>query len=207
MARRVCKVCLRPDKDILLETVKNGSSVRALAMRHDIHPRVLQYHFDRHVNGSLGMSRGGRASAKLKAKLIEDISVSAEAKSLLQRVNKVLVAAEDASSHSVTLAAVREAKGLLELLGRINGELQTPGITVNLGVGVTIDRAKEAVAVVQEAESLTAEGLADRAEAMLNLYNAEHPQDQRIVSAWRPTLSGISADPEGEPVPPSGEVG
>lgn len=75
-------------------------------------------------------------------------------------------------------------------MGRATGEISTPGqTTVNLALGVSLERAKEAIAVVEEAEALSDGEIADRAETMLNLYNAHHPEDARTLNP-APSISG-----------------
>jgi hypothetical protein len=52
---------------------------------------------------------------------------------LIERTERLLLAAEQDGKVSAALAAVRELRGLLELLGKASGELATtPMVTINL---------------------------------------------------------------------------
>lgn len=180
MPRRPCSICLRPDLEMLHDRVKHGDSARNVALSVGIHPRVFTQHLRRHASHPIARRRAGANGAAALKAAVAAFSVQAEARALLDRVSRVLDAAEKANSHALTLSAVREAKGLLDLVGRTTGELATPGqTTVNVALGVSVEQAKSAVEVVELAQTLTASEVADRAESVLRMYNAENPQDAR----------------------------
>jgi hypothetical protein len=66
---------------------------------------------------------------------------------------------------------------------------------VNLALGVSLERAKAAVEIVDEASSLTDAQLADRAESMLRLYDETNPEDRR-VRLWDADALGDGPTPE-----------
>ena len=168
-----------------------GVSARQIALRHGLHPRVLSQHFQRHRHGLAGHIRAGTRGTQALAKARQQLSVLGESAALLARVHRVLEDAEKSGSHVLTLAAVREAKGLLDLIGRASGEL-TSGQQVTVAVGVNVERARSAVELVDAAESLSECELADRACEVLRLYNASHSEDQRTVLPHR----GVIAEAE-----------
>src|SRR5262249_35381911 len=101
---------------------------------------------------------------------------------LSDRAMAILTAAEASKSHTVALQAIREARGTLELVGRATGEISAPGqTTVNLALGVSVEKAREAVQLVDEAAMLTDRQVADRAQACLEAYNGANPDDMRMV--------------------------
>jgi hypothetical protein len=143
----------------------------------------------------MGTMKGRKRSREALKSLSESFTVAGEAKTLLGKVAKVLAAAEKSGSHALTLSGVREAKGLLDLLGRTTGELAPQGqTTINLALGVTVDAAKLAVETVESASALLPAEVADRAEACLRMYNLEHPEDMRIVEAVKRIGTGSEGD-------------
>lgn len=194
MPRRQCSICARPDADVLLNMVKNGLSARQVALRSGLHVRVFSEHLRRHTGHPAAARRRGRLSSKLQAERMKTFTVAAEAQALLTKVSSVLDAAELAKSHSLTLQAVREAKGLLDLIGRANGELSSPG-AVNIQLGVSVEQAKNAVEQVEHAQSLPPQALADRAVAFLERYNHLFPQDRRTVLSLPEATEGDDPTP------------
>lgn len=181
---RPCSVCRRSDAEELDVMARTGMSSRSIALKNGIHPRVLSQHFKNHRGGILGHLRASKAGNAALARARESVSVLGESAALLLRVGRVLDAAEKSRSHALTLAAVREAKGLLSLIGQANGTL-SQGTQVTVAVGVSVDRARAAVELVDAAEGISECELADRAVSMLRLYNASHPGDERVIERSR----------------------
>ena len=177
---RPCKICQRTDVEELDSMLRAGQSCRQIALRRDINPRVLLQHFKRHRNGLNVKLRRAKASHAVAKALSDKVSVLAESHALLERVRRVLAHAEADGSHRLTLEAVREAKGLLDTIGRANGELSPQGNAVVVQVGVSVERAKAAVELVDEAATLTDAQIADRAEAALRMYDSSNPHDRRV---------------------------
>ena len=164
--------------------LRTGASSRSIAQKRGIHPRLLSEHFKKHRNGLSAHLRAAKAGNKALARSRASISVLSESAGLLDRVRRILSNAEKEGSHALALSAVREAKGLLDLIGRATGEL-TQGQQITVAVGVNVERARAAVELVDAAEGISECELADRAVSMLRLYNASHPDDERVIERSR----------------------
>ena len=184
MPRRPCSICLRQDVDELDQKLKDGMSVRQIAIRNGMHPRVLLEHYRAHRNGIAHAIRRGRRGAQALARATEAINVLTEAKTLYHRAVKYLDTAANADSQRDMQRWIAETRECLKLLGNASGELQS-GQNVTVAVGVSVERAREAVTLVEEAQALTDAELADRAMRMLEAYNAANPNDMRTLGAPR----------------------
>jgi hypothetical protein len=152
----------------------------------------MQHHAQRHLRRSV-KDAAGRRRRRHGDSLLDSLLA------LSDRALAILTAAEKSRSHSLALQAIREARGTLELVGRTTGEISAPGqTTVNVALGVSVERAKAAVEIVDQAEALSTTELADRAEEVLRLYNSEHPEDARIISTARPLPSSGAHTQAGE---------
>lgn len=169
-------------------------SARQIALRNGMHPRVLLQHFKNHRNGLVGSIRSGRRGAAVLQRLQASVSVLTEAKSLYNRTLGLLERSLASDSQREARGWIGEARECLKLLGQASGEL-TAGQNVTVAVGVSVERAREAVAVVDEAASLTDSELADRAMRMLEAYNMANPNDMRIVGL----PAGRLVEPDGPP--------
>jgi hypothetical protein len=176
---RLCSICQRPDaQEINGKLARKEVSARALANALGVHVRVMQHHAQRHLGRSV-RDAAGRRRRRQGDSLLDSL------RELSNRALAILTAAEASRSHSLALQAIREARGTLELVGRATGEISTPGqTTVNVALGVSLERAKAAVEVVGQAEALTDSELADRAEAVLRIYNSQHSEDARILGPY-----------------------
>ena len=200
--RRPCSICIRPDAEDLLQARKNGASSLSIAKRHGLHPRLLQQHFAKHTNGRLAKSIGGRKGVAALDAIRVKIDTHAEAHATHQRIARLLDDAIttvgsghlDKDSHGVVQGYLKELRGSLEMLARLNGELQTSGTTIVNQIGVRIEQAKEAVEIVSEANDMSEGEQARACASFLRTYNALHPEDAQ----W-PALAIEEGD---DPQPP-----
>ena len=123
---RKCSVCEHPNKDAIEAALVAGSSYRD-------------------ISGQFGASRGGIARhaknhlipALAKARQAEEVASAdqflAQVRDLHARTLAILERAEDAGEERIALRAIREARGNLELLAKLLGELETrPQVNVLL---------------------------------------------------------------------------
>lgn len=123
---RPCTVCVHPERAAIDRDLLAGRACRDIAGRHGLGKSAVARHGADHLPASLARAADARAVADADALLREAEALRAKAMALLR-------AAELAGDLRTALAGVREARGCLELLARLSGELRD-GATVNVVV-------------------------------------------------------------------------
>src|SRR5215217_7368982 len=125
MPRR-CTVCDHPETHSIDEALVSDAPYRSVAKRFELSESAVYRHKSEHLPAHL-----------LKAREVEEV---ARADDLLDQVRNlqahaldILERAEETGDLRTALAAISQARGNLELLGKLAGELQQEG-TVNLNV-------------------------------------------------------------------------
>lgn len=125
---RPCTVCQHPDRDAVDAALIVGEPVRTIAGRFGLSHNAVLRHRDGHLPEAM-------AKAREAGEVARGDELLAQVQDLQARTLAILNGAEKAKDGHLALRAIREARGNLELLGRLAGELQT-GVTVNvLGSG------------------------------------------------------------------------
>ncbi len=123
---RVCTVCTHPDAVLINEAlIIDGTSNRAVARQYDLSKDALRSHRE-HIPQLLL-----EASQAMEVADADDLL--AQVRDLQRRSLVILEKAEDAGELRTALSAIAQARGNLELLGRLAGELQQAG-TINIHV-------------------------------------------------------------------------
>ena len=120
---RVCKACNHPEREIIDKYLIEGKSIRNIAERYSLSSTSV-YRHKSHLNGTLVKAKGVKEIAQAD-NLMEQIS------SLQARALNILSKTEEAEDWRAATGAIREARGCLELLGKLAGELNE-GHTVNV---------------------------------------------------------------------------
>jgi hypothetical protein len=109
-----------------------GTSLRRVAVRYGISTTSLQRHLASHANpGLVAMAKAH--SGGDKPGQTDTVSLVEQLRLLIQRAQTFLYVAEAAGNLPAGLAAIREVRQTLELLGRATGELDhRPTTIVNL---------------------------------------------------------------------------
>jgi hypothetical protein len=125
MPRR-CTVCYHPERHSVDEALVSGTPYRSVAKRFGVSESAVYRHKTEHLPAHL-----------LKAREVEEV---AKADDLLEQVGHlqahaldILERAEKAGDLRTALAAISQARGNLELLGKLAGELDERPV-VNLNV-------------------------------------------------------------------------
>ena len=125
MPRR-CTVCDHPERHVIDEVLVTGAPYRTVAKRFELSESAVYRHKTEHLPAHL-----------LKAKEAEEL---ARADDLLDQVRNlqthslnILERAEETGDLRTALAAISQARGNLELLGKLAGELDERPV-VNLNV-------------------------------------------------------------------------
>lgn len=124
---RPCSICTHDDREDIDGGLVSGTSLRDLAARFSVSVSALSRHSQDHV------------SAALRAVVVSREREQAETlmdrvESLIERTERLLSSAETSGKVAQALAAVREMRALLELLGKASGELKPDGLVQVLNV-------------------------------------------------------------------------
>jgi len=120
----VCTVCSHESRDAIEDAFIAGLPKTRIAATYGIKEQAVRYHMREHLPVLLALARDAERAARADSLLdrIEDLQA---------RTIAILEATEQTQDHRLALAAIREARGNLELIGEVTKELnRTP--TVNL---------------------------------------------------------------------------
>jgi hypothetical protein len=121
-----CTICQHPEREAIDHALVAGVSVRGIACQWHVGRESVRRHLRRHVSPALAAMQAEREHEGAT-------SLLNRVESLIGRTETLLECAEQDGKVSAALAAVRELRGLLELLGKVSGELDTrPQVTINL---------------------------------------------------------------------------
>ena len=121
---RKCTVCEHEKVEEINRLLLEGVSLRDLAGRYSVSKTALHRHKDGHLPAKLVKAQEAREIAKADT-LLDQVA------GLRDKALSILAKAEQAGDLRTALQGVREAKGCLELLARLQGELQEQA-TVNI---------------------------------------------------------------------------
>ena len=117
MPRR-CTICESDRLDEINRMLVEGrTSIRRLASLCDVSEASVRRHAARHLPEAL-------AVATKADRVANGDDLLNQVRDLQRRAVAILDRAEEEGDHRVALSAIREARGCLELLGRLAGELQ-----------------------------------------------------------------------------------
>jgi hypothetical protein len=124
MPRR-CSVCTHPDRENIDEALVGATAISAIAAKYrDISEDALGRHKANHLPAKLVMAEKAKEVAQADS-LLEQV------RDLQGRALAILDQAEMSGDLRIALGAIREARGNLELLAKLLGELDD-GPTVNV---------------------------------------------------------------------------
>jgi hypothetical protein len=122
---RSCTVCAHPEVEAINQALVAGEASRKIAARYGSLSRpAVQRHGENHLPAKLVM-------AEKAAEVAQADSLLEQVRDLQGRALSILDAAEVAGDLRTALSAIREARGNLELLAKLLGELDERP-TVNL---------------------------------------------------------------------------
>ncbi len=125
MARK-CSVCSHPKhKEIDRLLVEGVVSKRTIATRFEINISSVKRHANSHLLTKM-------VKAQEAKELTEADSLLGQVKDLLKEALKILKKAQKKESWGHATAAIREARGCMEFLGRLSGELKNDKTEINI---------------------------------------------------------------------------
>ena len=122
MPRR-CTICTHQDRALIEDGLLAGVSFRNIAKRYGVSITALHRHKSEHLSEHLAKAHEAEQVAQADDLLAQVRELQAKALAILGK-------AEAAGDLKVALSAIREARGNLELLGKLAGELQETTVTV-----------------------------------------------------------------------------
>jgi hypothetical protein len=124
---RKCTVCTHPDKKAIDEAIVGGTALSALSAKYrDISEDALGRHKANHLATKLVMAAAAEEVAQAD-NLLDQV------RDLQGRAYSILDKAEGAGDLRAALGAIREARGNLELLAKLLGELdERPVVNLTL---------------------------------------------------------------------------
>ena len=123
MPRR-CTVCTHNEREDIDQALVARQPFRAIARQHGVSKDALIRHHDDHVPAALVKAQEATEAAQAD-------NLLAQVTGLRDRAIDILDTAVATDDLRVALGAIREARGCLELLGKLAGQLQD-GPTVNI---------------------------------------------------------------------------
>jgi hypothetical protein len=123
---RSCTICEHPDREAIDEALVGGASNRSVASLYDVSEAAARRHKANHLPAKLVMAQAAEEVAQADTLL-------GQVRDLQQRALDILDQAEEAGELRTALGAIREARGNLELLAKLLGELdERPVVNLNL---------------------------------------------------------------------------
>jgi hypothetical protein len=122
---RACTVCTHPELEAINRALVEGIPNRRIASHHDVTERAVRNHKAGHLPAALAKAQEAEEVAKADD-LLSDV------RGLQGRALGILDKAEGAGELRTALGAIREARGNLELLAKLLGELDERPVNVLL---------------------------------------------------------------------------
>ena len=116
MARR-CTICTHKEREAIDRALVAGEKYRNIAEQFRVTLAPLVRHRDDHIPAAL-------VKAKEAAEVAQADNLLAQVCDLRDRAVAILDKAEDADDLRSAIAAIREARGCVELLGKLAGQLK-----------------------------------------------------------------------------------
>lgn len=120
---RACTICTHPELEVINRALVEGTPNRRIASHHDITERAVRNHKAGHLPAALSKAKGAEEIADADDLL-------SQVKDLQTRALSILDKAEGAGELRTALGAIREARGNLELLAKLLGELDERPVNV-----------------------------------------------------------------------------
>jgi hypothetical protein len=122
---RTCSICSHPARDQVNADVVAGTALRGIARRFAVSEDALLRHRMAHL--PVALTRAHEAAEVAHADSLLDQLRGLEAKALA-----ILTHAEEAGDLRTALLAIGQARNCLELLAKLEGELENANTTVNV---------------------------------------------------------------------------
>jgi hypothetical protein len=123
---RACSICGHEHRNAMEDAFIAGQAKRRIASQHGVSERAVRYHMREHLPALLALARDAERAARADT-LLDRLE------GLHSRTMAILEAVEGTDEHGTALAAIREARRNLELVGEVTRELDRAG-TINVAL-------------------------------------------------------------------------
>ena len=113
---RPCSVCAHPERDAIDKALVANAANRRIAAQYAVSEQAIRRHRESHLPQKL-------TKAEAAAEVAQADDLLREVRALRSKAYALLLKAEAAGDYRTALAGVREARGCLELLAELEGEL------------------------------------------------------------------------------------
>lgn len=121
-----CRVCQHPSRSAIEQAMIAGRSHPSIAQEYGLSKDGVRRHKDNHLAANM---RGAMAARDVNA----GRTALSRVEDLYARADRILSAAEEAGQGGLALGAIKELRGIVELLAKLTGELdERPQVTINL---------------------------------------------------------------------------
>ena len=120
---RACTICTHPGLDAINRALVEGAPNRRIASQYDVTERAVRNHKSGHLPATLAKAQEAEEVARADD-LLSDV------RDLQTRALAILDKAEGSGDLRTALGAIREARGNLELLAKLLGELDERPVNV-----------------------------------------------------------------------------
>lgn len=120
---RKCTICEHPQVEEINKALLDGNALRNIAKQYSVSATSL-YRHKQHIPTTLAKAQEAQEVAKADTLLDQVIE-------LRDKALDILTKAEQAGDLKTALQGIKEARGCLELLAKLQGELQE-GTTINI---------------------------------------------------------------------------
>ena len=176
---RPCTLCSHPDRELIDTAILRGESYRDIARRFATSKDAVCRHRE-HIPAALIESQ--KAREILTADRIID-----ELRGLQDRAKALLTKAEEGGDLRAATGAIRETRGVIELLARLTGELRegpVVGVIVNAPEWVTVRTAiLAALTPYPEAKAAVIEALSN--------HQSGDPVTRSIIDVTPPAYDSV----------------
>src|SRR5215212_9661675 len=123
---RSCTICSHESRDEIEDAFIAGMPKRRIGTQYGVGEKAVRHHIREHLPALLVLARDAERASRADS-LLDRIEA------LQSRTLAILEATEETQEHRVALAAIREARGNLELIGEVTKELdRTPTLNLHL---------------------------------------------------------------------------
>jgi hypothetical protein len=123
---RTCSICGHEHRNAMEDAFIAGQAKRRIASQYGVTERAVRYHMREHLPELLALARDAERAARADT-LLDRVEA------LHSRTMAILEAVEGTDEHGTALAAIREARRNLVLVGEVTRELDRAG-TINVAL-------------------------------------------------------------------------
>src|SRR5215217_3462598 len=123
---RVCTICSHDARDAIEDAFIAGTPKTRIAAHYGVKEQAVRYHVREHLPALLALARDAERAARADT-LLDRLEA------LQSRTEAILASVEGADLYGVQLAAIREMRRNLELIGEVTKEInRTPTLNLHL---------------------------------------------------------------------------